>query len=77
MGKEIVKISDGTSFRCIKLSPILIVDRVFKSQNDMTLWVSDDKNRIPIKISTDIAIGSIYVELYKYKGLRNNLLSKI
>jgi hypothetical protein len=77
LGKEIVKIADGTSFRCIKLSPILIVDRVFKNQNDMTLWVSDDKNRIPIKVYTNIAIGSISVELFKYKGLRNNLLSKI
>jgi hypothetical protein len=77
LGKEKIKISDGTSFKCIKLCPILIVDRVFKSRDDMILWVSDDKNKIPIKVATDIAVGSLYVELYKYKGLRNPFISKL
>jgi hypothetical protein len=77
LGKEKIKTSDGTAFRCIKLCPILIVDRVFKSKDDMILWVSDDKNKIPIKITSDIAVGALYVELFKYKGLRNPFEAKL
>jgi hypothetical protein len=77
LGKEVIKLTDGTYYRCVKLSPILIVDRVFKSNDDMILWISDDKNRIPIKVYSDIAVGSISVELYKYKGLKNNFQAKL
>lgn len=77
LGKETIKGKDGNTYKCIKLSPILIVDRVFKTQNDMILWVSDDKNKIPIKIFSAISVGAINIDLYQYKGLKNPFQAKI
>ena len=77
LGKETIKGKDGNTYKCIKLAPILIVDRVFKNRNDMFLWVSDDKNKIPIRIFSAINVGSVYVDLFQYKGLKNPFQAKI
>ncbi|MFC2114571.1 DUF3108 domain-containing protein [Bacteroidota bacterium] len=76
MGKTTVKTKNG-SYKCLILKPILIVDRVFKSDEDMTLWVTDDKNKIPVRIYTGISVGAINVELVSYSGIKNPLTSKI
>jgi len=76
IGRETVKIKAG-SFRCIILKPILIVDRVFKSEEEMTLWVTDDANKIPVKAYSGIKIGAVKAELFNYSGIRNPLKSKI
>jgi len=70
LGREEVKTKKGT-FRCIKLRPMLQEGRVFKEQEDMTVWVSDDKNRIPIRVQTNILIGSIKMDLTDYENLAN------
>lgn len=77
LGRETIKGKDGNTYKCIKLAPILIVDRVFKAQNDMLLWVSDDKNKIPIRIYSAISVGAVYVDLYRYSGLKNPFQAKL
>lgn len=76
IGRENVKTKIG-NFRCIVLKPILIVDRVFKSEEGMTLWVTDDENKIPVKAYSGIKIGAVKVELTSYSGIKNPLKSKI
>lgn len=76
MGTETVK-TDVGSFKCIKLQPILIADRVFKTQDAMMLWISDDANHIPIRVESGISVGKIRVDLYKYSNLKNNLTAKL
>lgn len=70
LGREVIK-SDVGKIRCIKLRPQLIVDRVFKDADDMTLWVTDDENKIPVRVQSDLRVGSLKVDLIEYKGLRN------
>lgn len=74
-GKETIK-SDIGKVECIKLIPKLVVDRVFNDEEAMTVWVSNDKNRIPIRVKADIAVGSVKVDLTSYKNLKNNFTSK-
>ncbi|MFN4915468.1 MAG: DUF3108 domain-containing protein [Sphingomonadales bacterium] len=74
LGKETLNTDIG-KVKCIKLRPKLVVDRVFKSSNDMTVWVSDDANRIPIRVQTDIQVGSLKVDITGYEGLRNAFTS--
>lgn len=76
MGKETVKTDKG-KFRCLKLKPILIVDRIFKSEEGMTMWVTDDANRIPVRIESGISVGSIKADLSDYSGLKNPLQAKL
>lgn len=69
-GRETIQ-TDLGPVRCLKLKPELVVDRVFKNKNGMTVWVSDDANRIPVRIQTDIQVGSLKVDLTQYKNLKN------
>lgn len=72
IGKETVKTKAG-KFRCIKFHPMLLEGRVFKEQEGMTVWVSDDKNRIPIRAEAEILVGSVKMDLKEYKGVANPL----
>ncbi len=76
LGKQTLK-TDLGKIKCIKLRPQLVVDRVFKDEEDMTVWVSDDANKIPVRVQADIYVGSIKVDLTSSKGLRNNFSSKL
>ena len=76
MGKETLKTDIG-KVRCIKLIPQLVVDRVFKDEDDMTVWVSDDANKIPIRVKAEIYVGSVKVDITSYQGLKNNFSSKL
>jgi hypothetical protein len=77
-GKETIQ-TDLGKVRCIKLQPEMVVDRVFKEKDAVTVWVSDDKNHIPVRIEAAIYVGSLKVDLTSYKNLKNpfqSLLNK-
>jgi hypothetical protein len=76
LGIETIK-SDLGKVRCIKLRPQLVVDRVFKDEDDMTIWVSDDANKLPIRVQTDIWVGSLKVDITSYSGLANPFDAKL
>lgn len=70
IGREKIKTKLGT-FNCIALRPLLQQGRVFKDNEDMTIWVTDDKNHIPVRAEAKILVGSIKMDLKKYSGLAN------
>jgi hypothetical protein len=70
LGKETIS-TDLGKVKCIKLRPKLVVDRVFKSTNDMTVWISDDLNKIPIRVQTAIKVGYIKLDITHYENLKN------
>jgi hypothetical protein len=57
--------------------PLVQSGRVFKEQESLTVWISDDNNRLPIRIKADLAIGSIKADLDGFKGLKNPFKIKI
>lgn len=67
-GVERVELDDF-SVNCMKFTPVVQEGRVFKEEESMTIWVSNDKNRVPIKLKSELAVGSITVELTKYYNL--------
>lgn len=73
-GKETISTDIG-KVKCIKFIPTLVVDRVFKDQDDMTVWVSDDENKIPIRVKAKIMVGSVKVDITSYSGLKNEFKS--
>lgn len=76
LGKETIS-TDLGKVKCIKLRPKLVVDRVFKSSNDMTVWISDDKNHIPIRVQSAIKVGSLKVDITGYENLKNAFDAKV
>jgi hypothetical protein len=55
--------------KCLKFRPYVMAGRVFKEEESVTLWVSADKNKIPLKIKADLRVGSIVADLEAFKGL--------
>lgn len=70
LGKEILKTKYG-KVECLKFRPYVQSGRVFKEQESLSLWVSNDQNKIPIRIKADLAVGSIKADLDGYNGLKN------
>jgi hypothetical protein len=68
LGREDVKTDLGV-FKCIKIRPMLQEGRVFKEQEDMTIWVSDDLNHIPVRLQTNILVGSVKMDLISFENL--------
>jgi hypothetical protein len=56
--------------------PLVQSGRVFKEQESLTVWISDDDNRLPIRIKADLAVGSIKADLDEFKGLNNSFKTK-
>lgn len=75
IGKETIKTKFG-NIRCIKFRPLLLEGRVFKEEEGMTVWISDDKNKIVIRAEANILVGSIKMDLKGYSGLANPFSSK-
>jgi len=76
MGKEIIKTRFGR-FRSIKIKPLLVKGTMFEGGEKMTVWVSDDPNRLILRIESPITVGSVKVDMMKYKNLRHPLTSLI
>ncbi len=70
LGKENIKIRGG-KYRCLKFCPIIQTGRIFKNEEDLTVWISDDENKIPLLAKAKILVGSIKMEVTDYKGLKN------
>jgi len=70
LGKETVKLRNGT-YRCLKFQPIVQEGRVFKTNDDLSVWITDDANHIPVLAQAKILVGSIKMELSGYEGLAN------
>ncbi len=70
LGKEVLKTKFG-KVECHKFRPYVQSGRVFKEQESLSLWVSNDRNRIPIRISADLAVGAIKADLDGYNGLKH------
>lgn len=70
VGKETIK-SEVGKIRCLKFRPIVQKGRVFKKEEDLNVWISDDKNHIPVRAQAKILIGAVYLELTGYKNINN------
>ncbi len=75
LGKETIKVRKG-KFRCLKFVPVVQKGRIWKDEKDLSVWVSDDENKIPVLAKTKILVGSIKMELTDYTGLAHKI-SKI
>jgi hypothetical protein len=70
LGTEILKTKYG-KVECLKFRPSVQSGRVFKEQESLTLWVSNDQNKIPIRIKADLSVGSLKADIDGYNGLKN------
>ena len=70
LGREVLNTKFG-KVECLKFRPIVQSGRVFKEEESLSLWVSNDRNKIPIRIQADLMVGSIKADLDGYNSLKH------
>jgi len=70
-GTETIKSNFG-KINCLKFSPVVEPGRIFDTQDDVTIWISNDNNFLPVRIQFDLFVGSIKADLVKYDNLKYN-----
>jgi hypothetical protein len=76
VGKEVIKTKYG-KFNAIKIKPLLLKGTIFEGGENMTVWVSDDLNHIPVRIESPIVVGKVKIDMMSYNNLRHPLTSLI
>lgn len=67
-GIETIKTKHG-KISCLKFNPIVEPGRVFDTPDDMEIWISNDENKIPIRVQLNLFVGSVKCDLIEYSGL--------
>lgn len=70
LGEETIDTEFG-DIESLKFRPYVMAGRVFKEEESLTLWVSKDKNKVPLRIKADLAVGSLRADLEAFKGLKH------
>ena len=75
IGRQDITTKFGTVSTMV-FKPLVQTGRVFKEKESVTLWITDDNNKVPIRIKADLAVGSLKADLDEYKGLKNPFKAK-
>lgn len=76
-GKEVKKIPGLGYFRTLKFAAKVVSGEVFSGKSEIVLWVTDDKNKVPLLFETPIKVGSVTGRLNNFENLKFPLKSKI
>jgi hypothetical protein len=77
IGKDAKKKVYGIGkYKTLKFQPDVIAGEVFNEGTKMTVWVSDDQNRIPLLIETPVSVGSVKMVLKEYWNLKYDFKAK-
>jgi hypothetical protein len=77
VGKEVVENRDGKKYKCVKFAAKMVQGTIFRGDEDVLVWVTDDDNRIPVYIEAKIIVGTVNAYLKDSRGLRNPLSSLV
>ena len=70
VGTETISIRSG-KYNCLKFNPVVQQGRIFKQESDMSVFITNDENKIPILAEAKVLVGSLKMELTHYEGLAN------
>jgi hypothetical protein len=75
LGNEDLVTKYGT-IKTMIFRPLVQSGRVFKEEESLTVWISDDDNKIPVRIKASLAVGSIKADLDGFRGLKYPFTAK-
>jgi hypothetical protein len=58
---------------CMVFKPKMQEGRIFQDEEEMKIWISDDRNRLLVKVETQILVGSIKAILVKHQEVKHPL----
>ena len=69
-GKETLSTAVG-KINAIVLTPVIPSNKLFDGENSISVWISDDANKIPLKIKASMFVGAVEIDIMSYKNSRN------
>lgn len=76
VGREVIKVN-GQKYRAIKMDVLIEDAGMITDGSTISFWASDDKNKIPLRVDSELMIGSIKADLVEYANLMHPLSSKV
>lgn len=76
LGKEEIKTRYG-KFNALKIKPLLLKGQIFDGGEQMTVWVTDDANHIPVRVESPLVVGKVKIDMMSHANLRHPLTSLI
>lgn len=76
-GKEVKKVPGMGTYNTMKFAVRLVAGEVFTGKDELFVWVTDDKNKIPLMFESKILVGKVYGRLTKWENLKYPLDSKV
>lgn len=76
-GQSIVERSENLKYRTLKFYMDVYDDAVSQTKDALEIWISDDENRIPIKMRAKLKIGAAEAYFVKVKGNRYPFTSQV
>jgi hypothetical protein len=74
--REEIDTAAGT-FRCLKVEPLLRGEGIFKQKGRLLVWLTDDEYKLPVQMTSEVAVGHITTELEKIEGIKHKIPSLI
>ena len=71
MGREEIETDIG-KFKALRFCPIVQRGRVFKREEDLNVWISDDDNHIVLRAQAHVIVGNIKMDITSAKNLAND-----
>jgi hypothetical protein len=71
-GREVVETKAGP-IHVLKLVPKMPSNHIFRGEDAIKVYLSDDRNKIPVLFQAELFVGSVKVDMYKYDGLKSRL----
>jgi hypothetical protein len=68
-GRESVRTGLG-AIDAVRISPVILDEHGAHAGRAMSLWISDDARRLPVKLQADLAVGSFVLTLKSASGVR-------
>lgn len=68
LGRETLTL-DKKRYKALKMSLLVQEAGLVTDDSRITLWISDDRNKIPLQVSCDLKIGAVKADLVQYSGL--------
>lgn len=76
-GRETIKVRGLGTVRTVKFSAKLISGNVFTGEEDLSVWITDDENRIPVLFEAPILVGVASGRLTSWSGLKHPFSSLV
>ena len=77
IGPEIKRIPGMGQYKTLKFAARVVAGEVFSGKEELIIWVTDDRNRVPLMFETPIKMGRVIGRLSSFKNLKHPMTSRI